>query len=104
MKAVLAWSMVGTLMLGGAALAADLKDEVKFEMGSAGAHADMAPSAPPHAHASSAAPAPFHPGEYAPPPAESARTAYEEPSAELHRAPSQPPPRPMTRPTSISSS
>jgi len=43
MKAVLAWSMVGTLMLGGATLAAGLKDEVKVEIGSAGAHADMAP-------------------------------------------------------------
>ena len=43
MKAALVWPIVATMMLGGAALAAELKDEVKVEIGSAGAHADMAP-------------------------------------------------------------
>ena len=45
MKASIAWPIVVTMMLGGvdAALARDLKDEVKVEIGSAGAHSDMAP-------------------------------------------------------------
>lgn len=45
MKASIAWPIVATMMLGGvdAALARDLKDEVKVEIGSAGAHSDMAP-------------------------------------------------------------
>jgi len=43
MKAAFAWSIVAAMMLGGAALAADLKDEVKVEIGSAGAHSDMTP-------------------------------------------------------------
>ncbi len=43
MKAALVWPVVATMMLGGAALAAERKDEVKVEIGTAGAHADMAP-------------------------------------------------------------
>jgi len=45
MKASIAWPIVVTMMLGGvdAALARDLKDEVKVEIGSAGVHSDMAP-------------------------------------------------------------
>jgi hypothetical protein len=43
MKAAIAWPVIATLMLGGAALAADIKDEVKVEIGSAGAHSEMAP-------------------------------------------------------------
>ena len=45
MKASIAWSIVATMTLGGvdAALASDLKDEVKVEIGSAGVHSDMAP-------------------------------------------------------------
>ena len=45
MKATIAWPIVATMMLGGvdAALARDLKDEVKVVIGSAGAHSDMAP-------------------------------------------------------------
>ena len=43
MNAALVWPVVATMMLGGAALAAERKDEVKVEIGTAGAHADMAP-------------------------------------------------------------
>jgi hypothetical protein len=45
MKAAIALSIVATMTLGGvdAALAGDLKDEVKIEIGSAGAHSGMAP-------------------------------------------------------------
>jgi hypothetical protein len=43
MKASIAWSIVATIVLGGSAFGADLKDQVKVEIGSAGAHADMAP-------------------------------------------------------------
>lgn len=45
MKAAIAWPMVAMMMLGGAdaALAGDLKDEVKIEIASTDAHAGMAP-------------------------------------------------------------
>jgi hypothetical protein len=44
MKPAIAWPVVAMMMLGGvnAALAGDLKDEVKIEIGSAGAHPGMA--------------------------------------------------------------
>jgi hypothetical protein len=45
MKTVIAVPIVATMMLGGVctALAGDLKDQVKIEIGSAGVHAGMAP-------------------------------------------------------------
>jgi hypothetical protein len=45
MKPAIAWPVVAMMMLGGveAALAGDLKDEVKIEIGSAGEHSGMAP-------------------------------------------------------------
>jgi hypothetical protein len=44
MKAALAWPIVATAVLWGMAFGADLKDQVKVEIGSAGEHAaDMAP-------------------------------------------------------------
>jgi hypothetical protein len=43
MKTVIAWPIIAAMMLGGIALAGDLKDEIKVEVGSAGAHSDMAP-------------------------------------------------------------
>jgi hypothetical protein len=45
MKAALAWPIVVAIMLGGidAALAGDLKDQVKIQIGSAGEHSEMAP-------------------------------------------------------------
>ena len=45
MKAAIAWPIVAIMTLGGvdAALAGDLKDEVKIEIGSAGEHSGMAP-------------------------------------------------------------
>ena len=45
MKPAIAWPVVAMMMLGGveAAFAGDLKDEVKIEIGSAGAHSGMAP-------------------------------------------------------------
>jgi len=45
MKASIAWPIVATMMLGGvdATLAGNLKDEVKIDIGSAGAHSGMAP-------------------------------------------------------------
>ena len=45
MKASIAWPIVATLMLGGvgATFAGDLKDQVKIEIGNAGAHSEMAP-------------------------------------------------------------
>jgi hypothetical protein len=43
MKASIAWPIVATMVLGGAAFAADLKDEVRVEIASAGAHSEMTP-------------------------------------------------------------
>jgi hypothetical protein len=45
MKPAIAWPVVAIIMFGGvnAAVAGDLKDEVKIEIGSAGAHSGMAP-------------------------------------------------------------
>ena len=45
MKPAIAWPVVAMMMLGGVdvALAGDLKDEVRIEIGSAGEHSGMAP-------------------------------------------------------------
>jgi len=43
MKAALVWPIVATMMLGGEAVAAELKDEVKVEIGTAGAQSEMTP-------------------------------------------------------------